>query len=245
MLTGIRPGSGGRPPQAPRPHRQDRRPHSLSSSATPRSSGRTCPLPQGGRDPDEVARYARDLPPDGSTVSCSTQLLGLGLGIGLLYLVGGWEIALIASVVHTVFYLSATAPSTPSATTGVAAPTTIWPQQPVVGVAGGREACTTTTTRPPPPAVWLWPRGDRPGLVGGAAHGGLKMATVRMPPSRRRRPAVFRPAPDVRPAPNVRRRLTSGPPHAPAFTDRAPVDEGILPSTAAGSRPICRQPSSS
>jgi len=58
------------------------------------------------RDPDEVARYARDLPPDRvDRLLFDHSLLGLGLGIGLLYLVGGWEIALIASVVHTVFYL--------------------------------------------------------------------------------------------------------------------------------------------
>jgi stearoyl-CoA desaturase (delta-9 desaturase) len=58
------------------------------------------------RDPDEVARYARDLPPDNwDRVLFDHSLLGLGLGIGLLYLVGGWEIALIASIVHTVFYL--------------------------------------------------------------------------------------------------------------------------------------------
>ena len=58
------------------------------------------------RDPEEVARYARDLPPDRwDRVLFDHSLLGLGLGIGLLYLLGGWEIALIASVVHTVFYL--------------------------------------------------------------------------------------------------------------------------------------------
>src|ERR1700691_6217238 len=58
------------------------------------------------RDPDEVARYARDLPPDRfDRVLFDHSLLGLGLGIGFLYLVAGWEIALIASVVHTGFYL--------------------------------------------------------------------------------------------------------------------------------------------
>jgi stearoyl-CoA desaturase (delta-9 desaturase) len=58
------------------------------------------------RDPDAVSRYARDLPPDRfDRVLFDHSLLGLGLGIGLLYLIGGWEIALIVSIVHTVFYL--------------------------------------------------------------------------------------------------------------------------------------------
>jgi stearoyl-CoA desaturase (delta-9 desaturase) len=58
------------------------------------------------RDPDEVARYARDLPPDRfDRVLFDHSLLGLGFGIGLLFVVGGWEVALIASIVHTVFYL--------------------------------------------------------------------------------------------------------------------------------------------
>jgi stearoyl-CoA desaturase (delta-9 desaturase) len=58
------------------------------------------------RDRSEVARYARDLRPDrADRILFDHSLLGLGIGIGLLYLVGGWEIALIVSVVHTVFYL--------------------------------------------------------------------------------------------------------------------------------------------
>jgi stearoyl-CoA desaturase (delta-9 desaturase) len=58
------------------------------------------------RDPEAVARYARDLQPDRfDRVLFDHSFLGLGLGIGLLYLVGGWEIALIVSIVHTVFYL--------------------------------------------------------------------------------------------------------------------------------------------
>jgi stearoyl-CoA desaturase (delta-9 desaturase) len=58
------------------------------------------------RDPDEVAKYARDLPPDRfDRVLFDHSLVGLGIGVGLLVVVGGWEIALIASVVHTVFYL--------------------------------------------------------------------------------------------------------------------------------------------
>jgi stearoyl-CoA desaturase (delta-9 desaturase) len=58
------------------------------------------------RDPAEVSRYARDLPPDRfDRVLFDHSVVGLGLGIGLLVVVAGWEIALIASVVHTVFYL--------------------------------------------------------------------------------------------------------------------------------------------
>jgi stearoyl-CoA desaturase (delta-9 desaturase) len=58
------------------------------------------------RDPDEVARYARDLPPDRfDRILFDHSLLGLGTGIGFLFVLGGWEIAAIASVVHTVFYL--------------------------------------------------------------------------------------------------------------------------------------------
>ncbi|MGH9016907.1 MAG: fatty acid desaturase [Acidimicrobiales bacterium] len=58
------------------------------------------------RDPAEVSRYARDLKPDRfDTILFDHSLLGLGLGIGLLYVVAGWEITVIASVVHTVAYL--------------------------------------------------------------------------------------------------------------------------------------------
>jgi stearoyl-CoA desaturase (delta-9 desaturase) len=58
------------------------------------------------RDPAEVARYARDLPPDRfDRILFDHSLLGLGFGIGVLYLVAGWEIALIVSIVHTTFYL--------------------------------------------------------------------------------------------------------------------------------------------
>jgi len=56
------------------------------------------------RNPEEVARYARDLPPDRfDRILFDHSLVGLGLGIGLLVAVGGWEIALVASIVHTVW----------------------------------------------------------------------------------------------------------------------------------------------
>jgi stearoyl-CoA desaturase (delta-9 desaturase) len=58
------------------------------------------------RDPATVSRYARDLPADRwDRVLFDHSLVGLGLGVGLLYFVFGWEVALIASAVHTVFYL--------------------------------------------------------------------------------------------------------------------------------------------
>jgi stearoyl-CoA desaturase (delta-9 desaturase) len=58
------------------------------------------------RDPEAVSRYARDLPPDRwDRVLFDHSLLGLGLGVGLLFIVFGWEVALIASVVHTAYYL--------------------------------------------------------------------------------------------------------------------------------------------
>jgi len=59
------------------------------------------------RDGDITQRYAKDLPPDRwDTVLFDHALIGLGLGVALLWLIFGWEIALIAAVMHTVLYLS-------------------------------------------------------------------------------------------------------------------------------------------
>jgi stearoyl-CoA desaturase (delta-9 desaturase) len=53
-----------------------------------------------------VARYAKDLPPDRwDTLLFDHALLGLGLGVAILTLAVGWEIALVAAVVHAVSYL--------------------------------------------------------------------------------------------------------------------------------------------
>ena len=53
-----------------------------------------------------VSRYARDLPGDRwDTVLFDHALLGLGLGIGLLIGVFGWEVGLIAAVTHASVYL--------------------------------------------------------------------------------------------------------------------------------------------
>ncbi|MGH9104040.1 MAG: fatty acid desaturase [Acidimicrobiales bacterium] len=58
------------------------------------------------RDEEVVARYARDLQPDAwDRVLFDKALLGLAIGVGLLAVVLGWEIALIAAGVHAVSYL--------------------------------------------------------------------------------------------------------------------------------------------
>lgn len=58
------------------------------------------------RDGVTVTRYARDLPADrADRLLFDHALLGLGLGIGLLVLALGWQLALIAAAVHTVLYL--------------------------------------------------------------------------------------------------------------------------------------------
>jgi stearoyl-CoA desaturase (Delta-9 desaturase) len=60
------------------------------------------------KDPATVGRYARDLPPDRwDKVLFDHALLGLGVGIGVLFLVfwGDWRLVLIAAATHTVSYL--------------------------------------------------------------------------------------------------------------------------------------------
>jgi len=58
------------------------------------------------RNPMAVARYARDLPGDRwDKAFFNHALLGLGLGVGVLVGLFGWEIALIASAVHVSLYL--------------------------------------------------------------------------------------------------------------------------------------------
>jgi stearoyl-CoA desaturase (delta-9 desaturase) len=55
---------------------------------------------------EQVVRYAKDLPEDRwDKVLFNHALLGLALGIGLLIAVFGWEIGLIAGVVHASIYL--------------------------------------------------------------------------------------------------------------------------------------------
>jgi stearoyl-CoA desaturase (delta-9 desaturase) len=58
------------------------------------------------RDRMSVARYARDLPPDGwDRVLFDRAFLGLAIGIGILIVVFGPWIGLLAAAVHTVSYL--------------------------------------------------------------------------------------------------------------------------------------------
>jgi stearoyl-CoA desaturase (delta-9 desaturase) len=57
-------------------------------------------------DKPTVARYARDLPADRwDRVLFDHALIGLSIGIGLLCLVFGWRLGLLAAVVHMVTYL--------------------------------------------------------------------------------------------------------------------------------------------
>ena len=56
--------------------------------------------------PGLVERYAKDLAPDRlDSALLDRALLGLGVGIAILVLVFGWQVALVASVLHTVMYL--------------------------------------------------------------------------------------------------------------------------------------------
>lgn len=59
------------------------------------------------RDDANTARYARDVPVDRwDRVLFDHALLGLAIGIGLLVLVFGWRLGLLAAGVHTVLYLA-------------------------------------------------------------------------------------------------------------------------------------------
>ncbi|CAG4930661.1 unnamed protein product [Acidithrix sp. C25] len=58
------------------------------------------------RIPGLVERYAKDLAPDKmDKIVYDRSLLGLGIGIVILWLTFGWELALITSVLHTAMYL--------------------------------------------------------------------------------------------------------------------------------------------
>jgi stearoyl-CoA desaturase (delta-9 desaturase) len=58
------------------------------------------------RDSATVARYARDLPADRwDRFLFDHALVGLGLGVGILVLLMGWQLALVAAGVHTSYYL--------------------------------------------------------------------------------------------------------------------------------------------
>jgi stearoyl-CoA desaturase (Delta-9 desaturase) len=58
------------------------------------------------RDPAAVARYARDLPADRwDRWLFDHAFVGLGVGVGLLVLLFGWQLALVAAGVHVAYYL--------------------------------------------------------------------------------------------------------------------------------------------
>jgi stearoyl-CoA desaturase (delta-9 desaturase) len=58
------------------------------------------------RDPDTTSKYARDLPEDGwDRVLFNHAVIGLGFGFGLLVLLFGWKLALLAASVHAGYYL--------------------------------------------------------------------------------------------------------------------------------------------
>src|ERR1700721_1793448 len=60
------------------------------------------------RDGTTVGRYAKDLPPDRwDAVLFDHALLGLGIGVGLLFLVfwGNWRLVAVAAGTHVVSYL--------------------------------------------------------------------------------------------------------------------------------------------
>ncbi|MGH9058711.1 MAG: fatty acid desaturase [Acidimicrobiales bacterium] len=60
------------------------------------------------KDPATVARYARDLAPDRLDRALLDHAIpGLAVGVVILVLVLGWQLALIAAAVHTVTYLLA------------------------------------------------------------------------------------------------------------------------------------------
>ena len=62
------------------------------------------------KDPEVVARYARDLPADRwDRVLFDHAVIGLGVGVTLLLLALGWKWGLVAAGVHTVTYLGLSA----------------------------------------------------------------------------------------------------------------------------------------
>jgi len=128
-------------------------PCTASTTPTPTRSGPALPrapryakssdqcgvVPEGGARSDEVARYALTWHRTVGIGSFSTTAARARPRDRPFYVVAGWEVALIVSIVHTVFYLVGNGPSTPSVTTGEGALTTTWPPTTMVGVAGGRE----------------------------------------------------------------------------------------------------------
>lgn len=62
------------------------------------------------RNPLTLERYAKDLPPTRlDRALYDHALLGLGLGVGVLCLVAGWQVGLLAAFVHVNMYLGGSA----------------------------------------------------------------------------------------------------------------------------------------
>jgi stearoyl-CoA desaturase (Delta-9 desaturase) len=62
------------------------------------------------REQANIDRYAKDLPPTAwDRVLFDHALLGLGIGTALLCVVFGWEVGLVAALVHVNYYLAASA----------------------------------------------------------------------------------------------------------------------------------------
>ena len=62
------------------------------------------------RNPETIARYARDLPPTAlDRYFYDHALFGLGIGIALLVVVFGWQVGLLAAFVHVNYYLGGSA----------------------------------------------------------------------------------------------------------------------------------------
>ncbi|MGH9205170.1 MAG: fatty acid desaturase [Acidimicrobiales bacterium] len=58
------------------------------------------------REPDTVSRYARDIPPDRwDRLFFDHALVGLGIGVTILWAIFGWKLALVAAAVHVYTYL--------------------------------------------------------------------------------------------------------------------------------------------
>jgi stearoyl-CoA desaturase (delta-9 desaturase) len=62
------------------------------------------------RNPETIARYAKDLPPTAADrYLYDHALLGLGIGVTLLVVAFGWQVGLLAAFIHVNYYLGGSA----------------------------------------------------------------------------------------------------------------------------------------